>query len=124
MNDYIELDGKRYRTGHPDWEPIEDRPMTVKRLLSGATNITFGPATFTSWAGIIHADVSASAPFGTIDDLRVTSRKREVLSFTDHYGVSASVVIDRRVGGRSLSPMWDAADNVWRMNITLLKVSQ
>jgi hypothetical protein len=123
MNDYIILDGKRYRTGHPEWEPIEDRPMVVKRLLSGATNVTFGPATFTSWSGVIHVDVGAQAPFGTIDDFRATCRKRAVLSFTDHYGNSASVVIDRRVGGRSLSPMWDANDNVWRMNITLLKVS-
>ena len=69
MNDYIILDGKRYRTSHPDWEPTEERPMVVRRLMSGKTNVTFGPATFTGWSGVVTAEVGAVAPYGTPDKM-------------------------------------------------------
>jgi hypothetical protein len=122
MNDYITLDGKQYRAAHENWEPTEDRPMIVRRLMSGGTNVTFGPATFTGWGGTVMADVGAVAPFGTPADLRATYKKRAALSFTDHYGTVHSVVIDRRVGEKSISPMHDAADNTFRMNMTLIKL--
>lgn len=122
MRDYIILDGKRYRTAHPEWEPVDECPVVVKRLLSGGTNVTFAPTTFISWAGVVTVDVGAQSPFGTIDEFRASIRKRAVLTFVDHFDASHSVVIDRRVGGKSLSPVWDATDNVWRMSVTLLKV--
>jgi hypothetical protein len=122
MNDYIILDGKRYRVAHETFEPNEDRPMMVRRLLSGSTRVTFGPATFTGWSGTLMADVSAVAPFGTPDDLRVTYKKRTSLDFTDFEGNAYTVVIDRRVGEKSLSPKHDAEDNTFRMNMTLLKL--
>ena len=122
MNDYIILDGKRYRTAAESWEPNEERPMVVRRLMSGASNVTFGPATFAGWRGIILVDVTPQASFGTIDDMRATYRKRQALTFTDHYGNSHSVVIDRAVGEKSISPMWTAVDNTFRINTSLIKL--
>ena len=123
MNDYIILDSKRYRVAHESWEPNEERPMVVRRLMSGGTTVTFGPATFTGWNGIVMADVGAVAPFGTPADLRTTYKKRTLLSFTDHFGAVHTVVIDRRVGEKSISPKHDASDNTIRMNLALIKVS-
>ena len=122
MNDYIILDGKQYATAADNWTPYEDRPLTIRRLLSGASNVTFGPATFTTWRGIIIVDVTPRAGFGSVDDLRTTYRKRTALSFTDHYGDAFSVVIDRAVDEKSLSPMWTAVDNTFRINATLIKL--
>ena len=122
MNDYIILDGYKYRTAAENWEPNEERPMIVRRLLSGATNGTFGPATFRGWRGTVLVDVTPGVEFGSIDDMRKTYRKREILNFTDHYGVAHSVVIDRGVGEKSISPMWTAVDNTFRINLTLVKV--
>jgi hypothetical protein len=122
MNDYITLDGKRYHTAADSWEPNEERPLTVRRLMSGNTNVTFGPATFTGWRGVVAVEVGAQAPFGNIDDFRATYRKRSALTFMDHYGDDYSVVIDRAVGEKSISPMWTAIDNVFRVNITLVKL--
>jgi hypothetical protein len=122
MNDYITLDNKRYRLAAETFEPNEDRPMTVRRLMSGATRVTFGPATFTGWNVTVLADVGATAPFGTPADLRVTYKKRTVLDYTDHMGVLHGVVIDRRVGERSISPVHDAPDNTFRMTLTLIKL--
>jgi hypothetical protein len=122
MNDYIILDGKRYRTAADSWEPTEERPMVVRRLMSGGSSVTFGPATFRGWRGVVMVDVGAQDPFGTIDEFRATYRKRQALSFTDHYGASHSVVIDRAVGEKSISPMWTATDNTFRVNLALLKL--
>jgi hypothetical protein len=122
MNDYITLDSKRYRLAAETFEPNEDRPMTVRRLMSGATRVTFGPATFTGWSVTVMADVSAVAPFGTPADLRATYKKRSVLTYTDHFGATHSVVVDRRVGERSISPVHDAPDNTFRMTLTLIKL--
>jgi hypothetical protein len=68
------------------------------------------------------ADVGAVAPFGTPADLRTTYKKRTALSFTDYDGSVYSVVIDRRVGEKSLSPVHDAEDNTFRMNLGLIKL--
>jgi hypothetical protein len=122
MNSYITLDGKRYHTAADNWEPNEERPLVIRRLLSGSSNVTFGPATFTGWRGVVTVDVGAQAPFGNIDDLRTTYRKRQTLVFVDHYGTSYTVVIDRAVGEKSLSPMWTAVDNVFRINLSLVKL--
>jgi len=122
MNDYITLDGKKYATAAEAWEPNEDRPMIVRRLMSATTNVTFGPATFTGWRGVILVDVTPQTGFGSIDDMRTTYRKRSALSFTDHYGNTFSVVIDRTVGEKSISPMWTAIDNTFRINTSLIKL--
>jgi hypothetical protein len=122
MNDYITLDGKKYHTAANAWDPNEERPMIVRRLLSGGTNVTFGPTTFTGWRGVVMVDVAPATGFGSIDDFRLTYRKRTKLSFTDHYGNTCDVVIDRTVGEKSLSPMWTAVDNVFRINLALLKL--
>jgi hypothetical protein len=122
MNDYITLDGKRYRTVHENWAPLEERPMVVRRLLSGRSDVTWGPATFPGWRGQVAVEVGSQAPFGNINDFRASYRKRTALDFIDHYGASYSVVIERSVDERSLSPMWDAPDNVIKVNVTLLKV--
>jgi hypothetical protein len=122
MNDYITLDGKRYRTAAESWEPNEERPLIIRRLMSGNTNVTFGPATFTGWRGVVCVDVTPAANFGSVDDLRATYRKRQSLSFTDHYGTNYTVVIDRAVNEKSLSPVWTAVDNVFRLNMSLVKL--
>lgn len=122
MNNYITLDGRQYRTAADSWEPNEERPMVIRRLLSGGSNVTFGPATFTGWRGIVVVEVGAQAPFGAIDEFRATYRKRQALTFIDHYGDTYSVVIDRAVNEKSLSPMWTATDNVFRINLSLVKL--
>ena len=68
------------------------------------------------------ADVTPQSLFGSIEDLRTTYRKREVLSFTDHYGDTFSVVVDRSVDPRSLAPVWDQTDNTFKVNVTLIKL--
>jgi hypothetical protein len=121
MNSYITLDNKRYSTEHNQWTPSTDRPTMKRRLLSGKVNVKFGPALFKSWKGIINVPVAATAPYGTLDDFRATYAKLQTLSFIDHYGASYTIVLDRTIDERSLSPGWDAADNIFKFPVSLVK---
>jgi len=122
MNAYVTLDGNKYSAPHGQWAPSTDRPVVVRRLLSGGTNVTFGPAPIQRWQGQLNASVTPASGFGDIDDLRATVAKLESLSFTDHYGTSYTVVVDRSVGEESLSPVWDSAENKFKVSLTLLEL--
>ncbi len=120
MNDYITLDGFKYRTTHKQWQPMIDRAVVIKKLLSGARNVTFGPAMKPIWQGAVRASVTPEAGFGSIDDLRTTYYKLSSVSFTDHYGTAYTVVLDRRVNESSFTSMWDAASNLFEVNLTVV----
>jgi hypothetical protein len=122
MRDYIILNGLKFRTAAENWEPNEERPMVIRRLMSGGSNVTFGPSTFTGWRGTVLVDVTPAPDFGSIDHMRITYRLRQALEFLDHYGNEYQVVIDRGVGEKSISPMWTAVDNVFRINLSLVKL--
>jgi hypothetical protein len=122
MNAYIELDGKRYAAPHGQWTPSKERPVVMRRLLSGNTNVTFGPAVISRWQGTLKAAVTPEAGFGTPDDLRATYEKLTTLAFVDHYGATHNVIIDRSVDESSLTPKWDGAENTMYIKAVLVQV--
>jgi hypothetical protein len=122
MNDYVTLDGKKYATIHGQWQPSTDRPVVIKRLLSGNSNVTFGPASNKRWRGKFVAAVTPATGYGSVDDLRATCEKLEALSFTDHYGNVHTIVIDRAVDESSNVPKWDSPENKMHVNITVVKL--
>lgn len=122
MNDYVTLDGKKYATIHGQWQPSTDRPVVIKRLLSGSTNVTFGPASNKRWRGKLLAAVTPAVDYGSIGDLRTTCEKLEALTFIDHYGNSHSVILDRVVDESSNVPKWDSPENKMHVNVTVVKL--
>ncbi len=58
MNDYIVLDGKKYKTPAKFWQPYVDKPATVRKTLLGDTDVTFGPAVTEEWRGQIEGPVT------------------------------------------------------------------
>jgi hypothetical protein len=122
MNAYVTLDGYKYSAPHGNWSPQTERPVVIKRLLSGNTNVTFGPAPMVRWVGMLNADVSPATGFGSITNLRATCAKLTQLSFTDHYGDTFNVILDRSVGEDSLTPQWDGASNKFRVTLTVIKL--
>ena len=126
MNNYITLDGKKYRTPSKYWTPVEDKPATVKMTLNGTVDVTYGPHTFFEWRGQIEGPVTPDdTNWGTIEDLRTTCAKTTSVKFRDHYYPTHSE-IDVHVLGpfqeRSLSTMWDNASN--RIYVTVRIVKQ
>ena len=122
MNDYVTLDGKKYPTIHGQWTPSTDRPVVIRRLLSGSTNVTFGPASAKRWRGTLKAAVTPEVGYGSIDDIRTTYEKMESLTFVDHYGNTHSVIIDRAVDEGSNVPKWDSPENKMHIKLTVIKL--
>ena len=121
MNDYITLDGKKYTTVHKQWAPFPERPVVLKKLLSGGRNVTFGPSVTNQLQGaILAAGADPETGFGTINDLRATYAKLTTLSFIDHYGAASTVVIGPKVNENSITPKWDAASNKFQVMVSLV----
>jgi hypothetical protein len=53
MNNYIELDGHKYVTPFGKWVPVIDKPSTARITLDGDLDVTYGPATWKKWQGMI-----------------------------------------------------------------------
>jgi hypothetical protein len=122
MNAYITLDGKQYAAPHGQWAPATERPVVVRRLLSGGANVTFGPANMKRWQGTLIAAVTPETGYGSVTDLRATYEKLSSLTFTDHYGNSFNVIIDRSVDESSRVPNWDSPENKMYVKVMLVKV--
>ncbi len=114
MNDYITLDGYKYRTPARNWAPAEHKPASVKTTLLGEVDATYGPTTTYEWRGEIAAPVtSPGTGWGTIADLRLSLKKRSALSFSDHYGVRVRTCTGP-FPERSLSPSGTAHEHIYK----------
>lgn len=123
MNSYITLDGKRYPAIHTQFMPIQNRPMMQRPLLDGTLDIIYGAAYVTGWEGVLSVPTSESDPYGDIADLRSTFNKKTNVSLTDHYGNTHTVAIIGDLEEDSLTPMWDATLNKFKIKIKMVKVS-
>lgn len=119
MNDYITLDGKKYKTPAKTWQPVDNKIATARITLQGALDVTYGPASLREWHGEIEAAVTPQAGFGSITDLLTSLAKRQILSFTDHYGTAYSVDVSGQMARRSMTPKWDGYSNKWYVQVAI-----
>ena len=123
MNDYITLDGKQYKAVFGQFQPIRSKPARVRKVLSGSTNVTYGPAVTVGWKGpLIVPTVASGSSWGTVDDLRTTYDKMVAVPMVDHYSQSYNVAIVEDLQEQSLSPAWDGAENRIMMLVTLVRI--
>ena len=85
--------------------------ITVRRVLSGAADTTWGPGTPTGFEVALQADVTPGEGYGDPGDLDTTLAKREVLSFIDLMGATYDVVVLGPITRRSVSPVEDDPAN-------------
>lgn len=123
MNNYMKLDGYKYKTPAKNWRPVPAKPATTRVNLDSSTDVTYGPATIHQWIGDIIAPAVADGGWGTKDTLDVTITKRSAVAFEDHYGDACDVHVLGTLDAISLSPMWDGASNEWLVAVVLLKVA-
>jgi len=122
MNNYITLDGKKYKTIHKQWTPGSDKPATLRRTLLGSLDVTYGPGTFNDWQGKLEGPVTPiDGSWGSIADLRLTIVKLTSVSMTDHYGVTFTVHILGPFQEESRSPVWDSASNMIYVKVRIVK---
>ena len=124
MNNYIVLDGKRYKTLADTWTPQSVAPSSAEIMLDGALSTTYGPVSVMRWSGDIIAPVTPDgAAYGSVADLRTSLLKREQLSFSDHYGTAYTVHAELRSGEKSMGPKWDSPSNEIYFDVALQGVA-
>jgi hypothetical protein len=85
MNNYIEIDSKRYKTMFGDWAPFLAKPGTLRYTLDGNLDATYGPAAPKGWMGMIFAPITTEgAQWGSYDDLIASLSKLQGLH-SSHY---------------------------------------
>lgn len=125
MNNYITLDGLRYKTPWKAWgPPTIVNPGTVRLMLNGSLDATYGQGTVYTWTGeIIGPAIPEAGEYGDIDDLLASLREKNGLSFTDHLGNAFTVYVRGEIKQRSMSPVWNSEENEIYVNVTLMGVS-
>jgi hypothetical protein len=125
MNAYITLDGKKYKTPQKSWTPTELKPATVRVTLLGAMDATYAPATILVWQGEIEVPFQTSeSGFGTISDLETSFRKRQLLSFQDHFAVATyQADVSGQMVKRSNTPKWDGTSNKFFVVVTIKAIA-
>ena len=125
MRNYIVFDGYRYTAAWRAWNPAEGEvPSTGRVMIDGTLDVTYGNATVLRWQGEIRAPVVAEAgEYGTIANLRTSLRKRQLLTFEDHYGTSYTVHSKGPNKERSNSAMWDGDSNIINVVVQLTAVA-
>jgi hypothetical protein len=124
MNNYITLDGKKYKTPGKVWNPTVNKPTTVRYTLLGAIDGTFGAANLCDWDGEIEGPVTPiDGTWGSIGDLRATLAKLSALSLIDHYGATYTVICQGPFREQSFMNMWDSPSNHIAVTVKITKVS-
>lgn len=118
---YITLDGYKYTTLQQSWVPTVSNPSTARLTLAGDLDTTWGVAEVYNFSGEVRADVSPASGYGSPDNLRTSLKKKQQLSFTDHYGTVHSIAV-AGFEERSHSPGWDATDNAFFFTLSMFGV--
>lgn len=117
MNAYITIGAYKYVTTRT-WRPSSVKSGTLKLMIDGSLDVTYGPAVVSEWKGSVKADNTPASGYGTPAQLRTSLETLSGITFIDHDGVSHT----GHVFGYdeiSLLPDWDNANNSIYFDITI-----
>jgi hypothetical protein len=124
MNNYVTLDGHRYKAVFGQYAQARSKPARARKNLAGNTDVTYGPSVTIAWVGEFVVPVTASgSDWGNAADLRTTYEKMENLTFTDHYGNSHTVVMLGELSEDTMLPVLDSALNRFIFKVNLVKAT-
>lgn len=123
MRNYITLNGKKYTTSGNNWFPVPSVPSTVRMLLDGTVDVTYGPGVMREWQGTIEFDHYPAEGYGGPQDFYEAATARAAIPFEDHYGEAMNVHLVAPAGfkHRALIPKWDASSNKWFVDVRIVK---
>jgi hypothetical protein len=119
MNSYITLGSCKYKTLGSDWVPSAVVPSQIKVTWTGRLDVIYGPSSIKSVAGTVIVRNTPETGYGCIDDFRLIYEGNASFTFIDHYGVTHTAVITGQVNEKSLTNMWDASANEYRIPVQL-----
>lgn len=120
MNNYIVLNGKKYKTLAADWTPVPIKPATSRYLLSGAVDVSYGPGVYREYRGVLLVPQAPAEGWGGRADLEAAFEQRRGLDFTDHEENVRVVHLFGELPRQSISPRWDSPSNEFRVPVRLV----
>lgn len=122
MNNYIILDSYWYKTPHPKWIPKIQKIGRDRLTLAGSGDFTYASGTPLTWEGtIVFPENSPGGSWGDRANIIASLKKRQGLSFQDHYGSSYTVHALGSFPVDSRTPMWDGASNEYEVTVVLME---
>ena len=122
MNNYIQLGQKKYMT-LGDWTPQSTVPSQVRLTWTGKLDVTWAPASITSYTGTVIVRQSPETGFGSLSDFRLVYKATQAFTFVDHFGTSKTAVFTGVMPEKSLINMWDASTNEYHVPVNMFIVS-
>jgi len=125
MNDYIVLDGKRYKARFPQFDRLRRKPSRERMTLGGKLDVTYGPAVWVLWQGPLVVDYTpGDTLYGSSDELDVTFDKTVALTYIDHFGTAFTPPIVGNLPRQSLTPVHDGAENRFLYTVRIIKATE
>jgi hypothetical protein len=124
MNDYVMLDGNKYKAIFGQWAPERAKPSKIRMTLSGGVDAVYGPGVFKRWAGVLIAvndPVKIADGFGSREDLEAAYDKARDVAFVDHEGDAYNVHMMGTLKQRQLTPVTDSDNNRFHYSISMVK---
>ena len=124
MNNYIQIDNKKYKALAADFFPSRSTLSQVRPTWSGRMDVIYAPAVIVSYSGTII--VAAGTPvtgYGSMADFRTSYDAPSTPTFIDHFGTTYSIAFQGKMDEKSIMATWDAASNEFRIPVTFFVVS-
>ena len=120
MNEYIKLDGYKYRTSSKTWKPQIMFMSTSQVLFNGDLDTTFSSETLYLFSGeiVVHNN-ELDATYGTLELLKATLLKTAHIDLQDHYGNLYEVIAMGDIPERGFSPNWDSLNTNMYVTVQL-----
>jgi len=116
MNNYVEIDDKKYMT--QEWQPIYTTPAQARPVLSGRIDVVSAPVTLLRYEGVIIVPVTPEDEnWGDVEDFRGIYNSGVVADFKDHYGTAGTILFVGDIVELSRTKMWDGASNEYHIPV-------
>jgi len=123
MNNYIQINGKKYMALAADWVPSRSTLSQVRPTWSGRMDVIYAPAVIVSYSGTLIVAKTPATGFGSMTDFRASYDAPSVSTFIDHYGTTYSIAFQGKMDEKSIMNTWDAASNEFHIPVTFFVVS-
>ena len=117
MNNYIEINNKKYKTLGSNWTPQSMMPSQVRPTWNGRLDVVYAPTVIQNYVGVIIVPVTPATGFGYLSDFRTAYQTKAAQTFKDHYGNQFTIVFTGILPEKSIMNTWDAASNEFNIPV-------
>jgi len=95
MNNYVTIDGKKYKVVSPNYSVLPEKAITVRQTVGAAVDRVHGPSLtrYLMVLRVVHA--SPESGYGTLSDLVASYVKQSDITFVNIDGTSYTSIFEK-----------------------------